>query len=1776
MTQNANLSLQALKGLFRKGEFEQARDGLQAYLSARPDDASALALQRHLDNLEALKGIRRAILKQDWDQIVDQVEAALEMGLTWDIELSPLTMLLESAEQRRTKVADEEALSLLKQAEDAEEKQALTPARQIYARAAALPHLTPALRTKLQRRLGALQPGRSAALSTVTVMMRPDALTEQLVDAILKKAPRQVAEGIRLGAIPFFFDLELLSALREGDDGLDEKVLNRMDRLSFVHEDDRDLFFLEQDVRAYLLNGWRDDPQGFVEANRRAQAYFLEQLRATFPDGDALLALTQAGQVAQLRPLIGASPEVGELVQNYLYHTLAADANVGLALLRRLFRAAAEAHRPALAERYVNIANEQRVWLKPDQRAYVDYMRGLLDQLQEKWDASRDLFERMLKREGLPPTLQARVRRALGNTLIEQEQWVEAIALFKAALRAFQAAGDDLESALTMVNRGRAHLELALNTWGGGITFGLSRTWSGRIRDLLMFVRRLPLILYLMGRLGVRALFPIPLHVGRGMDWPIARLFAIAAAWFGRAETILRRLGDEDGLGQVEESLARLYLSLGQFGQAEAIYRRLLTPGGISLSDYRAAKARLRLAQALMHQGDLSQARELCQQLLPIFVAHHHTERIAQTHTTLAQTFALSGRSTRAIAHYQQAVQHYYQLGDEANTTEIVEQMQLLHDQPQTNAAARQSIETTASQITRRRYLTSFNLPALNMFRLVSQAGLAGVLFFSLLTLVRVESGVGLKVSEASLSSKTTASLFEPAITFELTPQLKSSFKVDSSAYLIVIAITVYLVIYTLYGLWITIRTPLRTLQEGQRLDIVIDSDGVGRGDEGVPGSSKLRWEQVTALLSSDRGMFRRPISFFSRLVLIGEDPVLIGEDPVLIGEDPVLVGEENVVVIDGRTRRYLAARDFVQRQLSQSAHATDKPAQGAKQPTIIYEFGFDVLRSHSGRLFVGTLAAILVFIVIAWVSPERLTTNLGALPYSLASLYTISYLGLLIPGVWWLAFQPLRERLLLNPYTRHVWLVGLAGLLLIALTFIDLYWLRFYVRLPNVMPGLGLVGACLVGLAAWYVGRTRRWERMPFRRGEHVYALPLRLALGAAALAIIVLTLGLVGRELGVYHYVAQANLHWKQATDASEDGYSALAQERYKEALFHYDQALDWGDKEASTYHSRAAILVQLKRYGEAVASLNKAISRDPQAAYYNSRAIAYEKWATSQDDCDEKGALHCYELACNDFGTALDKMSEEDDGRVITYLSRAGIYLQMGEYYYRNETGGDQDLAQMNYQKARDDYASVIEMEDDNVAAALNGRGWMRYRLATFEKDLKGLEEQGLLDQRREDLGQALGDLAQADSIDREQLTTLIGIGFAHFAIGETFTWWDEGLGDYRSACYDDERKLNPRSLDEKKSYEDENRQAIKIFTRAAELADDAVLFSISGIIYEHLLDCPGVDSDKIRSAAIESFSEALKLKPDNAEWLLKRATHYYSLDWDDYYQQYTDDYERYVTLEPRTGVYRLLGSIYLGHEEWDKAFQSFARAIELNPTNADWRRELGDIYREQGDLDKAIQSYTKATELNPTNDDWHGKLGEFYGEQGDLEKAVQAYADAVELEPDNYTWQGNLGWYAYANGDYQRSVEASQAAVSLNHDEPTLFFNWGLALVAMGEAEEAWRVYADGVEATNALIDTDALDRYGGALGDLGDVHQDPSGIADALRTHLTFKKALIYLRAGSNEVWSTYREGIDIAATLNEDTRRTLYDEALDDLRAIDPASNLIIRLVRRLEEARGE
>jgi len=62
-------------------------------------------------------------------------------------------------------------------------------------------------------------------------------------------------------------------------------------------------------------------------------------------------------------------------------------------------------------------------------------------------------------------------------------------------------------------------------------------------------------------------------------------------------------------------------------------------------------------------------------------------------------------------------------------------------------------------------------------------------------------------------------------------------------------------------------------------------------------------------------------------------------------------------------------------------------------------------------------------------------------------------------------------------------------------------------------------------------------------------------------------------------------------------------------------------------------------------------------------------------------------------------------------------------------------------------------------------------------------------------------------------------------------------------------------------------------------------------------------------------------------------------------------------------------------------------------------------MGISYDEKEEYDKAIESYQKAVNINPRDDEAYNNMGIAYGEKKDYDKAIESYKKAIDINPKN---------------------------------------------------------------------------------------------------------------------------------------------------------------------------
>jgi adenylate cyclase len=133
-----------------------------------------------------------------------------------------------------------------------------------------------------------------------------------------------------------------------------------------------------------------------------------------------------------------------------------------------------------------------------------------------------------------------------------------------------------------------------------------------------------------------------------------------------------------------------------------------------------------------------------------------------------------------------------------------------------------------------------------------------------------------------------------------------------------------------------------------------------------------------------------------------------------------------------------------------------------------------------------------------------------------------------------------------------------------------------------------------------------------------------------------------------------------------------------------------------------------------------------------------------------------------------------------------------------------------------------------------------------------------------------------------------------------------------------------------------------------------------------------------------------------------------------------------------------AYNLLGYIYLGRRQYDKAIQQGQHAVSLAPSMADSHAYLADSLMLAGRAEEAIEEMTKAMRLAPVYPTWYlWTLGQAYYSAGRFEEAIATFEEHLKREPD----LNSQLWMAVIYSAWGREEEARAEAEAFLRKRPT---------------------------------------------------------------------------------------------------------------------------------------
>ena len=154
---------------------------------------------------------------------------------------------------------------------------------------------------------------------------------------------------------------------------------------------------------------------------------------------------------------------------------------------------------------------------------------------------------------------------------------------------------------------------------------------------------------------------------------------------------------------------------------------------------------------------------------------------------------------------------------------------------------------------------------------------------------------------------------------------------------------------------------------------------------------------------------------------------------------------------------------------------------------------------------------------------------------------------------------------------------------------------------------------------------------------------------------------------------------------------------------------------------------------------------------------------------------------------------------------------------------------------------------------------------------------------------------------------------------------------------------------------------------------------------------------------------------------------------------------------------------MGDVRLKQKKWRLAIESFRRAVESQPNNAEWHCDLGLALRQAGDAQDALEQFKLAARAAPRNPRPYEEVGAMFADRGNWAQALIAYRALGELKPDSPQVQSDIGQALRNTGDVKGAIAAFRQAVRLAPNDPVIHNNLGYALEESGDFKGAAEEY-----------------------------------------------------------------------------------------------------------------
>lgn len=249
------------------------------------------------------------------------------------------------------------------------------------------------------------------------------------------------------------------------------------------------------------------------------------------------------------------------------------------------------------------------------------------------------------------------------------------------------------------------------------------------------------------------------------------------------------------------------------------------------------------------------------------------------------------------------------------------------------------------------------------------------------------------------------------------------------------------------------------------------------------------------------------------------------------------------------------------------------------------------------------------------------------------------------------------------------------------------------------------------------------------------------------------------------------------------------------------------------------------------------------------------------------------------------------------------------------------------------------------------------------------------------------------------------------------------------------------------------------------------------------------------------ALDSYSQAVDLDPDNPDHLFWRGAMHFYLD---EHSKAIPDLEAALAkgYKDPLKVYTIRWRSYFAEKRFDAALADVRKGAELDPNHVDFWQALGDISYANGDYRSAIDAYNRVLAKNPNASNLYieiaranSKIGntaaqvaaaeeavkrpspalgeaylmlaDGYQKQRKYDEAIGAYQKAIAARPGEYAAYGNLAELLRAQNRFNDAIDWLRKALKVFPNDGHIYTTLGALYSLADRNEEAVQAALAGI-------------------------------------------------------------------------------------------------------------